>query len=71
VALASRTSPPTSTAWIRRSAREEVKYIIVDRGASPRRTPIAVARGGPVPRSAPAGAPLARLGLRAVRGNEY
>src|SRR5687767_871076 len=31
------------------------------RGASPPRTPLAFARGAPTPRSAPAGAPVARL----------
>ena len=40
------------------------------RGASPPRAPHAVARGGPLPRSAPAGAPVARLARYAAPENE-
>src|SRR5262245_41928821 len=40
------------------------------RGLRPR-GPLAFARGAPTPRSAPAGAPVARLARYAARANEY
>ena len=41
------------------------------RGASPLGLPHAVARGGPVPRSAPAGAPVARQSVMRLAPNQY